>query len=260
MFHLFLRIFPLLVSWISLYSCKVYDGKCKNTDPSKAFKTLPNGLYWTAFQIPLQSYQQEVFFFPTCENQITRLYSDGKDFPMAFLDPWENSLSHRLHLAIYFNVESSRYEMFVTTWSAVLRRYTKDCLINKEFSTAIFAHLNAVLLWGCVNLDLPNKHEEALWLLVKEDQTISKAFSEIRDTDRYFERYKGWVFWALRNISSIPEDELDFYFLNERKIYKKKNSKSEENFQCPKSESRSLHYFIICVSLALLVLIFAVKH
>lgn len=231
MYKYFLNI--LVLGTLTSFGCsKVYSGKCKDTH-SLQIKTLFKGTNFEAvFQIPLAIYQQEVYFFPTQDNQALQFIPLNSYFPMALLNANFNS-SNSLRPAIYFNNETMRNVLFFSTLKQ--HKFVSVCEINKNISTLLFGELDSVLLWGCVNLNESNQHEETLWFFVESYDNNVTAKTIINTTSGYFEKYKPWIMKQLEKVSSIPEADFDYYFQNEKHLYFKPPSNLQERAQCPKS-------------------------
>lgn len=240
----------------SLTLCKVYSGKCKETHSIQTTKLIPEGPFFSVFQIPLQIYQQEVYFFPSHEGQTLQLYAMNSYYPIAFIDPWYHEISG-FRPAIYFNNETMRNEMFISNWKIRPFTYVNLCEVNKDISIMVFAYLDAVLLWACVNLEETNQHEETLWLFVKNyDQNLT-AMAGIKNTMGYFEKYKPWVVKQLKNISSIRNANFEYYFQKKKNHYLKVSSDLVEIARCPPTQPtlwfsnvNYIIYFISCVAIA----------
>lgn len=220
----------IIFSLVGCSSGKIYEGKCKNINSIESVAKVPFGLYWAAFSIPFEAYQQDTYFFPNRDNQSAEVYSMAENYPMFFL-LMTYSTSNSLRVGSYFNKITRKNELFVVHWRESFdNKYM--CEINKDISTLVFAYSDAILIWGCVDLQGTNQHEETLWLFVKNYEQNKTAMAAFKEAVGLFAKYKEWTMEQLKEISSIPKIDFDYFFEEKKCLYMKDIFQLSGQLQC----------------------------
>lgn len=188
---------------------------------------LPNGIeYYAIFQIPLEKYQQEVYFYPTNFNQSVRLVViDQRLFIVSFEPLQVNILKRKLFM---FHNETNVIKMEVVS----LPGLRLDCEVNKPVTTLTFYHEDVYVIWGCVDLEGTNQHEETLWFFgnsrkIVEDEIGSEALNK-------FAEYGQWAIDQLKSHNSaISQTDFDVFFNKINHKYFPRKYNVDFPLQCP---------------------------
>lgn len=250
---IFTWCFFIFVSF-SFSSSRIYNGSCPNLS-----MTINPNLFNSPFkgfglvsQIPLEEYKQEVYIFPTHETQKVSLTIYKTFMTINFQAP--NLKNKDLRIGLQFPNENNEtiLAMFYIKDDTVLF----NCRINENIATAVFNTSEAVLIWGCLNLEGSEQHEEALWLFVKEGFKKSTVLAK----NGFFDAYKNWAVEKLRSHdSSIPQTDFDFFFHEKKDKYFAPRYVTTDEFRCsakPNYHTRYIYIIIFAVLLVCIIVVF----
>lgn len=240
-------LFIILPS-LSLICCRIYPGLCPSLDsPLIHEKESPYHLS-PEYLVPYERYQQSLRIFPlnTRDRIFLTVLKDG------FLVTNLNHSLCDLELFLSPNMRTLKFEYFLSNEN----RDSEDlvtCTVLANVSSAVFSTAGAFLIWGCVNFEEDNEHDEAAWLTGNVD--MFEAYNE-----SYFTEVLKWALMKLGSESSLRSS--DFQPISNDNAEKLFDSEADieafcANKQCPVRSSLNTYYLLyFLVVLVFTVLIF----
>lgn len=238
--YIYTKLFTLFVATITV-RCRIYNGICQIQNQTVNLASKNGFHYRSVFQIPLEKFEQEVYFFPTRLDQAMHLLVNHPfSIIIPRMSPKNKRFNHRFGIHVGNATNANRMEVR----KIVNSKLKFICEVNRDIKTMIFVNRDAVLIFGCVDMLETNEHEEALWLFVNYFNGGHNN-SQLVNSPELFNVYKQWAIEQLKFInSSIPQSDFNLYFSNDKIKYTNESYHFENGIVCPVRK----HNFVVTYS------------